>query len=168
MRNKRGQEVFGMSFGVIFSIFLIIFFIVIAFIAIKAFLSTQQCAKIEIFKKDLQYDIDKAWNSQDYSSEFKRNLPSSLQYVCFANVSGSITATGVEKGIGEEIQIYGEENNMFYYPLEKSCDTPDNKIKHLNTGEITKIKNPYCIRINKGIISFRIEKGFNDVLVKIR
>jgi hypothetical protein len=168
MKSKHAQEFLGMSFSVIFSIFLIIFFIVVAFIAIKAFLSSQQCAKIGIFTKDLQYEIDKAWNSQVSDYEFKRSLPSNLQYVCFANLSKPMQNTGIESDIGEEIRIYEESgDNMFLYPLEKACELPNNKVKHLNIEEMTKTKNPYCIKTSRGQIVLKIEKGFSDILVSV-
>jgi len=46
-KQKRSQQILGLSFGMIFSIFLIIFFIMIAFIVIKQFLGVQDCTKWE-------------------------------------------------------------------------------------------------------------------------
>ena len=59
-KNKKAQGVFGLSFSVIFSIFLIIFFVIIAFIVIKSFLGTQKCAQVALFKDDFQNEIKKA------------------------------------------------------------------------------------------------------------
>ena len=166
--SKKAQEFMGMSFSVMFSIFLIIVFIVIAFIAIKAFLSTQQCSQIGIFKKDLQTEIDKAWNSASLTLEFKRSLPSNIGYVCFANLSDSMSSSGIEGEIAENIKVYDETGaNMFFYPLENACEMPDNQIKHLNIVEITRTKNPYCIKTSKGNIVLKIGKPLREVLVKI-
>ncbi|MDD5193452.1 MAG: hypothetical protein PHF67_02595 [Candidatus Nanoarchaeia archaeon] len=167
-KSKKSQEFMGMSFTVMFSIFLIVVFIVIAFIAIKAFLSTQQCSQIGIFKKDLQAEIDKAWNSASLSLEFKRSLPSNINYVCFANLSNAMTSSGIEGEIAEDISIYDEtEDNMFFYPLENACEIPSGYIKHLNIDEITKTKNPYCIKISKGNVILNIEKPLREILVKV-
>ncbi|MBS3075796.1 hypothetical protein J4429_05045 [Candidatus Pacearchaeota archaeon] len=168
INNTKGQEFMGMSFSIMFSIFLIIVFIVIAFIAIKAFLSTQQCAQVGIFKKDFQADVDKAWNSASLSLEFKRSLPSTIEYVCFANFSEILSSNGIEGKIGNDIKVYDEtESNMFFYPLENACEMPGNQINHLNIAEITKTKNPYCIKTSKGQIILKIEKPLREVLVRV-
>ena len=56
-------EVFGMSFGMIFSIILIAFFIVIAFIGIRYILNWQKQTQIGLFLRDLQEEVNDAWNS---------------------------------------------------------------------------------------------------------
>lgn len=166
--NKKAQEFMGMSFTVMFSIFLIIVFIVIAFIVIKAFLNTQQCTQIGTFKKDFQAEIDKAWNSASLTLEFKRSLPSNIDYVCFFNSSGRTSLSGVEEEISQELTFDVESGeNMIFYPLENACEMPYNKINHLNIGKITEIKNPYCIKTEKGQIVLKIEKPLREVLVSI-
>ena len=93
--NIRGQSVMGMSFGVIFSIILIIFIIVVAGIAIRTFLSTGDCARIGIFlnendKTSFRFAVEKAWKSSGITFDYDAKLPSSLEYVCFANSYNSI------------------------------------------------------------------------------
>jgi hypothetical protein len=164
--RKKGQELFGMSFGMIFSIFLIIIFIIIAWIAIKHFLDISNCAKIGIFVDDLKKDVDKAWNSEKSEFDFNSNLPSSLEYVCFANLSDRITAKGIEKNIGNEIGIYKYSGaNMFLYPREKACNIPYHKIPHIDIESITSKKNPYCVKIEGGKVSIKISQGFNQASV---
>jgi hypothetical protein len=167
--SKRSQSVFGMSFGTIFSILLIIFFIIIAFIAIRHFLNLRDCAKIGLFVDDFQEKIDKAWSSQKSGFSFTGSLPSNLDYVCFANFSRPINGNDVERKIGNEISVYKfSEGNMFFYPRENSCNMPYIRIKHINIEEITKIRNPYCIKIESGKIIVEIEKDYNDALVSIK
>lgn len=165
--SKRSQGVLGLSFGVIFSIILIIFFILVAFIAIRAFLGTQKCAQIGIFIDDFQEEINKAWNSQKSSFEFKGRLPSNLEYICFLDLEKSITATGVLGDIGRELGVYGGINaNLFLYPTKNSCDMPHHNIKHLDLEKTTS-KNPHCIVVDSGRIDIQIEKGFQDALVAV-
>jgi len=57
--EKRGQQILGMSFGVIFSIILIVFFIVVAGIVINSFLKTGDCAKMGIFLDRFGSDVKK-------------------------------------------------------------------------------------------------------------
>ena len=163
-KNKKAQGVFGLSFSVIFSIFLIIFFVIIAFIVIRSFLGTQKCAQVAIFRDDFQNEIKKAWNSPLQISTFKGRLPSSLEYVCFANFSNPIR--GMYDEIGEDISIYeGENANLFLYPIENTCDLPYHNIKYLDLDKILSQRNPYCIEIKKGNIDIKIKKGLRDKYV---
>jgi len=165
-KNKKGQGVIGLSFGTIFSIILIIFFVIVAFVVIKAFLGTQKCAQVGIFRSDFQEEITKAWNSPKQISMFKATLPSALNYVCFANFSKRFKGEYLE--IGEDISIYeGEDANLFLYPIEKACDIPYHKINHLDLEAITSEKNPYCIMIKKGEVEIEIKKELGDRIVRV-
>ncbi len=164
MKNKRGQGIFGISFGTIFSVILIVFFIVISFIVIKSFLNTQKCAKIGIFIDGFRNDVRDAWNSQSSSFESSGNLPSNLDYVCFANLSENFNGDNFD--IENEIGIYqGQNANLFFYPNKNTCNMPYHNIEHLDIGKITGLKNPYCIAVDDGKVVIQIEKGFNDNLV---
>jgi hypothetical protein len=164
-KNKKGQGTFEMSFSMIFSILLIIFFVIVAFIAIRAFLKTKDCAQIGIFYEDFEVEVRKAWNSQKSNFEFKGNLPGSLEYVCFANLS--INPRGEFENIGTDIWIYqGSDANIILSPHQKAC-IPYNTIAHLDIEKITFNNNPYCVEIIDGRISLKIEKDFNERLVRV-
>lgn len=164
--GKSAQQILGLSFGVIFSILLIIFFIIIAFIVIKNFLDVQGCAKIEIFVNDLKTDVKRTWNSGYDSHSFQGLLPSKIDYVCFADFSSDNRGGNME--IWDEITLYESKNsNMFLYPTGKACEVPNHDIPHIDLEEITKDKNPYCIPVNKGKIVIKIEKGLNERFVKV-
>lgn len=164
LNSKRSQSIFGISFGTIFSVLLIVFFIVIAFIVINSFLKTQKCAQIGIFVDDFRGDVKDAWNSQSSSFESSGVVPSSLDYVCFANLS--VDFKGKYLNIGEEIGIYqGVNANLFFSPRTNACNMPYHNIEHLDIGKITAINNPYCIMVDDGKVVIQLEKGFNDNLV---
>jgi len=164
--KKRAQGTMEMSFGMIFSIILMIFFVVVAFLVIRAFLSSADCAKVKIFVDDFQTEVDKTWHSQQDDSEFKGNLPSGMQYVCFSNLTNSFR--GEFKPIGEELEIYDVYgSNMFFFPEGKSCEMPHHSVKHLNTANSIKTMNPLCIPVVKGKIIIKIKKGFNEKLVSV-
>ena len=171
MKNKRGQGIFGISFGTIFSVILIIFFIVIAFIVIRSFLNTQKCAKIGIFVDGFKADIKDAWNSQSSSFLFPNNpnlvvLPSNIDYVCFANLSADFNGDNFD--IENEIGLYqGQNANLFFYPNKNTCNMPYHNIEHLDIEKITALNNPYCIAVDGGKVVIQIEKGFNDALVSL-
>ncbi len=158
----RGQQAIGMSFGMIFAIFLIVIFVAIAFIAIKHFLSIGKVATVGMFYDDLQDAVDDAWNGQSSSSEFSIKLPSEIKQVCFANLSAPIT-----NGLAyEEIEIYElqDANTFLVPPGEVREIAPWKLTKHLDIASMTEEKNPYCVDATEKII---IKKGFYDKFVSI-
>ena len=106
--EKRGQQAVGMSFGMIFAIFLIIVFVVVAFISIKHFLSLGQTATVGAFYEDLQNGVDDAWNGQSSSSEFTIRLPDAIRQVCFANLSAPITNGAAYEEIVKNRPYFGD------------------------------------------------------------
>ena len=165
-RGKNAQSVFGMSFGVIFSIILIVFILVVGFIVIRSIIKNMDCAKIGLFKDDFKAEINSAWNSAGNEYTFTRNIPTSLEYVCFADLSQK--QKGEFKQAWEEISFYGGDYNLFFYPAEKSCDMASNKIAHLNMEKITENKNPYCIPVKNGKVEIGIEMKSDERLVRVK
>ena len=78
-KARRSQNTMSLPFGMIFSIILIVVFIVVAFIAIKHFLDIGDCAKVGQFYGELQKKVDDAWRSQESSFEISISLPSGLR-----------------------------------------------------------------------------------------
>ena len=141
MKNKRGQGVFGMPFSVIFSIFLIAIFIVVAFFAIRYFLNIRKCSEIGLFKEDLQREVENAWQSQSSSKTFTRSLPGEIEYACFADLSEEVSATGKEREIYNELRRNADFTaNLFFYPQREAC-VPSVNINYIN---MTELSNPYC------------------------
>ena len=164
--NTKGQETLGISFGVIFSIILIIFFIVVAGIVIRAFLGTKDCAETGIFVDRFESEVKKTWNSQSFKGQFKGNLPTGIEYVCFGNLSNTITGPFQDEGY--ELGLFeGNRANTFFYPPNKACGMPYIQINHLDVEAITRSNNPNCIPVVKGKVIIDIEKGLTDRLVNI-
>ena len=86
--NKRGQM--HLSFGMIFSIILIIAFVAFATYGILKLLAFQQDAKYHQFIDDLSSDIDKVWKSSQGSQEFTYSIPSSISGICFVKKCTSL------------------------------------------------------------------------------
>lgn len=154
-----------MSFGVIFSIILIVFILVTGIIVVKYFLDFQKCGQVKIFVDDFNEGVDRVWKSDSLEFNFEGRLPSGLEYVCFFNSSRSVR--GNWDDVGNEINVFDREN-LFFYPLEKSCDNPAHRVQHLNLGSITRTDNPYCIPVRSGRVVIGIEKGMNEGLVGVR
>ncbi len=141
--NKKGQEAgVGMSFGFIFSILLIIFFLFAAVWGIKYFIGLNNCSRIGLSLDQLQKEVETAYQSSSYSREIELDFPG-VERICFANLSQPLTG---DLKVYEEINMYEfEDANTFILPGGKSCDIPFKRIKFLNVSKITQNKNPYCI-----------------------
>jgi len=158
--EKRGQQVMGMPFSMIFAIFLIIVFIVVAFMGIRFFLDFGRTADVGLFYEDLQRAVNDAWSGQSGSFSFEINLPDAIQSVCFANLSAEITAFPDEY---EQIEIYEfKPVNVFLVPPGDTEGMPYKQIDHLDIAKITEEKNPYCVDASGDLI---IKKDFYDKLV---
>ncbi len=143
-KNKKGQEgPMGMSFGVIFAIFLIIIFIGATFFGIRQFFKISKCTQIGNFYDSLQREVDKVFYASSVENkEFKINLPSEIEKVCFANLSSTIT----NREDYEEIADFEfEDANVFLIPYNSACNIPYKKINRIKIDEIIKSKNPYCV-----------------------
>jgi len=163
MKNKKAQQTMGMPFGMIFSIFLIVVFIVIAFIAVKSFLGTSEIASIGLFYEDLQSEVSETIQQQMSESEFKIDLPKKIKKVCFANLSTKITNDGPEYQAIKNYDVY--KANIFLIPPEQAPNMDWDFIDHINTTKITETKNPYCVPVSNKL---KISKGFYDKLVTIQ
>ena len=158
---KKGQSVFGMSFGVIFSLILIIAIITVGIIVIINFLDVRDCGQIKLFVDDFQDAVDSAWRSEELTKVFQSRLDN-IEFVCFFDTGKNLNGNFID--IGKDISDYSDEN-MFLYPMKNAC-VPNHKIEHLNIGEITFENNPYCLKAD-GEIIIEIEKEMGEGLVKI-
>jgi hypothetical protein len=138
---KKGQA--NISFGMIFSIILIIIFLVFGFYAIKKFIDLQQTIQIEQFLKDFQNDVDKMWKSVQGSQEVSYTLPKKATAVCFEN---------------DEFQNlrFVSENPI-----------PGKQINHLDIINTIGNSNSLCIENTDGKIKMRITKGYGETLITV-
>ena len=79
--GKRGE--IYISFGMIFSVILIIAIIGVSFYAINYFLNLGKCAEISLFYQGFQNEIDEAWSSEIVKTTFVGKLPVEIESVCF-------------------------------------------------------------------------------------
>ncbi len=81
MNKKRGA--IELSFGMIFSVVLIIAFLAFGFYAITKFIDLQKTIQVEKFFSDLQGDIDDMWKSTQGSRPVEYDIPTEIVSVCF-------------------------------------------------------------------------------------
>lgn len=165
VKSKRSQ--LQISFGMIFSVILIIVFIAVAIYAIIMFLGIKCTADTGLFKQDLQDEVNRAWSGDESSFVFNSTLPSGIEKICFINLLKE--EKGENKNIYTSFKKYGYVNvNMFFWPLNKACsDVRAFDIQQVNISNITEENNPYCIDAVDNKINMRIEKDFRESLVRV-
>ena len=143
MNSKRGE--FNLSFGMIFSIILIIMFLAFGFYGIKALLNMQKQAQLKLFINDFSDNVAELWQSREVNDwEREYTVPANIENICF------------EKG---------EFNLRINFKEDPSVSE---KIEHLNTAKILEQENPFCInRVNGKIyMILSLEEGEDLVVVK--
>lgn len=158
----------NLSFGMIFSVILIIFFLAFAFYGIKKLIDIQKETNILKFKTEIESDIDKMWKSTKgtYTPKNPYKLPSEIEYVCFADFESE--KIGSNENLYNKLERYyhGKEN-MFFYPVTSfGKSMVSTEIEHINIEKITEEENPFCIENKKGI-KITLIKDFGENLVKI-
>jgi hypothetical protein len=162
MRSKKAQESIGMSFGMIFSIFLIVVFIIAAFIAIKFFLGFQETTNVAQFYNDLQSEINKARGSSSMQSDFKINLPDKITDVCFYNATKEKTAS-IE--ITSQILSVDSDANIYLIPQKEAEDNFFNKLENIDLEIITNEENPYCVPAN-GVLRIIKQSYSKNIIIE--
>lgn len=159
IRNKRSQSVFELSFSMIFSIILIIFFIIAAFVAVRFFLSWQDKVKIGQFFDSLDSKVKEVLNSGSADEIKKYSLPSGIDSVCFIDLNmPPINANTDEKNIYSYIYNQGSvqnfKNNVFLYSPTTNYGLNWKTITNINTTA----HNPICAKVKGGIVSIRLQR----------
>ena len=160
---KRGQM--KLSFGMIFSIILIIIFIAFSFYAVQKFIDIQKSVQIGKFANDFQKDIDKIWKGSQGLQKKEYFLPKKISFVCLTDYSSN--ERGLNRNFYDELKlVYYENENLFFYPIG-SAEITGKEMKHIDLTKTTETENPLCVKNIEGKISFTIQKDFNEALVTI-
>jgi len=155
-----------LSFGMMFSIILIIIFLAFAFYAIMKLLNLQGQVTVGKFIEDLQEDVDKIWAGSGGSQEFKGSLPSEITYICFVDYNSS--ARGAMQNLYSRLRrVYTGYENLFFHPLGASDLIDSTEIKHLNILEITSEANPFCIANTNKKVKMTLSRSYGEELVRI-
>jgi hypothetical protein len=155
---KRGA--ISISFGLIFSLIIIIAILGVAAYVITYFLGLQKCTEISLFYQNLQDEVNAAWNSEITRDEFVGKLSGGIEAVCFRD-GGYI---GGDEQYGELVDYGRSGQNMFLYPPEKTCNQVAWKIEHVDLSEL----GWHCYENGDRGIRIGLEKGSFDNLVKLK
>ncbi len=162
--NKRGQEVFGMPFTVIFSIIIIVAVLFTAFFVIRWFLEFQRCSQTGLFFNDLESEVMEAYESRSSDYGFTGALPTSVKKVCIADISKE-GSTEEEEKILLELERYGDpDSNVFAYPSKQLCAEARSKyIKYLEEKS-----GLYCFDVKQSKVEIRIKRDFEGKVQLLR
>ena len=140
--EKRAQM--KLSFGMIFSIILIIIFIAFAIYGIGKFLSLQKNIQTKKFVDDLQFDVDKAWRANEVSTPAEYLLPTNIISVCFEAEGDNMKLWKKDGGFGGAFNI-----------------------QHLDSNEGIFNEKPSCVDAVGGKVKIKLSKDFGEALVTI-
>jgi len=160
MREKRG--VISISFGMIFSIILIIAIIGVAFYAITYFLNLSKCTEIALFYQGFQEEVDEAWASEITRETFVGKLPGGIEAVCFYDRDAESIGSGEEYDALKDYFI--TQGNMFLYPPENACEQVSRKALHIDLSG----SGWHCFQVRNNKVDIPLEKGSFDALVKLK
>jgi len=158
--KRKGQ--IQISFGMIFSIIIVIATVAIGFYVINYFLNLSSCTKTSLFWNSLTDEVDKAWNSDITQTIFKGNVPSGVEYVCFGNFSLTPENNIATRKIFSELKDYGENGkNSFIYPPKKACELAFYDLKHTHSD------NFFCVPVKSGVADIKLSKTSTATLVTL-
>ena len=164
--KKRGQ--FEISFGMVFSIIIIIATIAFAIYAITKFLlPTVNCIETGLFFDPLKKYLDKAWQADIHKDTFpnknnQASIPSEIEYICFGDFSQ--TPESKDREIFTDLRYSANrDHNVFLYPSKKTCSGLSSiKLEHVKTDLF------FCIPVKDNKIQIKTSKERFDTLVTIK
>jgi hypothetical protein len=164
--GKRGQGVFGMSFGMIFSILIIIAILALAVYVIIYFLNINKCGQIGVFYDGLQDGVNNAYGGSITRELYVEKVPSGIELVCFGNISNGFTRQPIEeeRKAYDFINLYREDNaNLYFYPESAACD---GDLAYLVLEHVqTERDRFFCVKPVDGEVKLRLSKDSTDSLV---
>ncbi len=162
MKKTKGQ--IQMSFGMIFSIIIIIATVAVAFYFIQKFLDSSDCVILGDFKSKLQEDIDSAWRSPIAQKKFVGSLTRGIESVCFGSIKDRVPGTN-ENEFQEFSYLVDSDKNLFLYPSNEACNGRSAVLKLKNVDS----KGFFCKKVVNGKIEFNIIKeSATQALVKVK
>ena len=141
-KNKKGA--LEISFGMIFSIILIIVFLAFAFFGIKRLIGVQETSLVGQFKYDLQNDIDTMWNGPQGNQKMIYQLPKKIEGVCF---------------------IDDNSENLYFLPIGKYSG---GRINHIDISGTLGSRDEKCFMVQNGKIEITLIKDFGKTEVTLK
>ena len=166
--NKRGA--IELSFGMIFSIIIIIAIIGVGVYAITTFLQIGKTSQIGLFHQRFQETIDEVWASAITNRVVSFSLPRNIGLVCFGSLAGNSYNPQYENEF-RELKRYAsgfeqQNTNRFLHPQEKAGGFAYKKVDKIDLSGLT---NGFdCFEVRNGAVRIRLMKNEFEPLVKIQ
>ncbi|MDP4039905.1 MAG: hypothetical protein Q8P57_04995 [Candidatus Pacearchaeota archaeon] len=166
--NKRG--VLSLSFGMIFSIIMIIAIVGVASYIIISFIGLGSDTEVVLFHQEFQETIDEIWGSAITNKVFSFNLPGNIELVCFGDLKGSTYELQYKEEYDEFKEFSSnfekENTNRFIYPMKFAGDFAFSEVDRIS---LTGLGSDFeCFEVKSGKIEVRLEKGDFDSSVRIK
>ncbi|MAG07700.1 hypothetical protein CMI46_02695 [Candidatus Pacearchaeota archaeon] len=166
--NKQGQ--FQLSFGMIFSVILIISFLVVAFIVIKSFLGIRCDVEQGLFIDDLQDRLDVIWRGGGAEEFFDGKINGcEITYVCFWDPDvpergGFSSFTSFSENGFSRVDGANGPDNLYFYP-RREADIQSVFLEHVSLESME--MNPTCYKEEDGKFEIPLKKNLNEDLIRI-
>lgn len=157
-RRIKGQ--IQLSFGMIFSIVIVIAILGVGVYVIINFVNLSRCTNINLFYNSLKEEVNKAWEADSVQKQLIKDIPSGIEKVCLGNFTQSYSGFVNEHDALARFSNAGR-NNFFFYPPEKACEMAANRMEHIKTSKF------FCVSAKEGKITLKLSKSSNDALVTI-
>jgi hypothetical protein len=159
--SKKGQ--LQISFGMIFSLILIIATVAITGYVLVRFVIMKEGVDCSQFYDSVQKSVDSAWVGDGATFyPLKESVSSKIKNVCFGNIS---LPPNKYKSIYDEIKFRSsKDSNIFIYPIDsKICGNgPTSKrLDHISSS------NFFCVQVKEGKITINISKSSTENLVTL-
>ena len=163
---KRGSM--EISFGMIFSVIIIIAIIGVAVYAITTFLQVGEAAELSLFHQSLEKSVDDIWSSASSSRLFIFSLPKTIESVCFGSLTTS-SSIDYDREL-KELKMYSsgfeqQTTNTFLYPAQKAGEFAFKKVDKIDLSELARFD---CFESRNGQVKIRLSKAEFDSLVKVQ
>jgi hypothetical protein len=159
---KRGQ--LQMSFGMIFSIILIVAIVGISAYFLINFLRLGKCTEVGLFYNDLEVEVEKGWKSTIYSKNFESaKLPSEIEMVCFGDLNQGYSGE-YEEEFDFLYRYRSQDKNLFLYPPQEACNI---NLAYFNLEHVA-IEDFFCVEPVNGKIKVSMEKNQFDAVVNLK
>ena len=132
-----------MSFGMIFSIILIVIFIASAFYGMNKIIDLQKKVQISSFLNDFQNDVERMQNTFDGEKPVSYVLPEKIEEICFVDRNENLRINGNK---------YSDAKNIEGINIEKTLDN----------------KEELCIPNEDGRVNFNLEIVYGETTVTVR
>lgn len=133
------------SFGMIFSIILVILFLVLGFYVIQKFLGMQSEIQIRTFTEDFQNDINKMHTSTSGSKVVEYTLPKKVEQICILDEEF------------DNMELRFKDRGRYSFDL-----------KYVDTRKSTGEKGVICGPVVENKIKFQLKKEYGDTLVTVK